>query len=45
MVASADSVLGRPTVAVVCSTWRCRFVRSTLSESTIPIVPTPVAAR
>jgi len=37
--------LGRPTLAVVCSTWRCRLETSTTSPSMSPSVPTPAAAR
>ena len=42
---TADSTFGRPTSAVVCRIWRCRFVTSTRSKSTIPIFPMPAAAR
>ena len=45
MVAAADSVFGLPTDALVWRIWRWRFDRSTTSESTSPIVPTPAAAR
>ena len=31
--------LGMPTRSVVCSTWRCKFERSTTSASTMPKVP------
>ena len=41
----ADSVFGMPIDAIECSTWRCRFDSSTVSASTIAIVPTPAAAR
>ena len=34
-----------PTVALPWMIWRCRFERSALSLSTMPIVPTPAAAR
>ena len=37
--------LGIPMRSVVWMTWRCRLERSTVSSSTIPIVPTPAAAR
>src|SRR5215217_5934568 len=41
----ADSSFGRPTSFVPCTICRCRFVTSTTSKSTSPIVPTPAAAR
>ena len=41
----ADTTLGRPTSSVSWRSWRCRFVRSTLSKSRMPSVPTPAAAR
>ena len=43
--ALADSSFERPMSAVVCRLWRCRSDRSTTSKSTMPIVPTPAAAR
>ena len=48
---SARSVLpptrssASPMRSVVCRIWRCRFVSSTTSASTMPSVPTPAAAR
>src|SRR5438445_38984 len=41
---SADWSLDTPTRDVPCRIWRCRFVWSTTSKSTMPIVPTPAAA-
>src|SRR6187200_1000895 len=41
----ADSSFGRPTSFEPCTIWRCRFVTSTTSKSTSPIVPTPAAVR
>jgi hypothetical protein len=45
IVARADSVFFCPTRAVEWMIWRWRFDMSTTSKSTIPIVPTPAAAR
>ena len=45
MAAVADTTFLWPTRSVVWITWRWRFERSTTSKSTIPIVPTPAAAR
>src|SRR2546421_686912 len=42
---SAESTFGTPTRSVVWMTWRWRLERSTTSLSTMPIVPTPAAAR
>ena len=44
-VSFAETIFGRPTSAVWCSTCRCRFERSTTSNSTRPIFPTPASAR
>ena len=41
----ADSTLRSPTRSVVWMIWRCRLLTSTTSKSTMPIVPTPAAAR
>ena len=41
----ADSAFGRPMSDWPWMTWRCRFDSSTSSNSTIPSVPTPAAAR
>src|SRR6186997_3739 len=41
----ADSSFGRPTSFEPCTICRCRFVTSTTSKSTSPIVPTPAAVR
>src|SRR5699024_162476 len=43
--AAAATAFARPTSAVVNSTWRCRFVPSTVSGSKSVISPTPAAAR
>ena len=45
LILSIDSTLGFPTSAVVWMTCLCRLERSTTSASTIPIFPTPAAAR
>ena len=45
IVRRAESVFGSPSEFVECTIWRCRFVSSTTSASTIPSVPTPAAAR
>ncbi len=42
---TADAIFERPTSAVVCRIWRCRFVTSTVSKSTMPSFPIPAAAR
>ena len=44
-LAWADSSLDVPRVEVPCTICRWRLVRSTTSKSTIPMVPTPAAAR
>ena len=41
----AESTFGEPSVSSEWAICRCRFVSSTMSASTIPIVPTPAAAR
>jgi hypothetical protein len=41
----AESTFFVPMRSVVWMIWRWRFERSTTSKSTIPIVPTPAAAR
>src|ERR1700687_262962 len=41
----AASVLGLPTSPELNVTWRCKFVKSTISKSTRPRRPTPAAAR
>ena len=45
MVSAAESTFFLPISFVVWITCRCRLDRSTTSASTIPIVPTPAAAR
>jgi hypothetical protein len=45
MRARAESTFDCPTDVVSWTICRCRFVTSTASKSTIPIVPTPAAAR
>ena len=45
IVISAESTFGMPMRSVVWMTWRWRLERSTTSSSTMPIVPTPAAAR
>ena len=42
---AAESTFGVPMRSVVWMTWRWRLERSTTSSSTMPIVPTPAAAR
>ena len=37
----AEASLERPTSVVPCRIWRCRLLRSTVSKSTMPMVPTP----
>ncbi len=44
-VSFAESSFGGPTSEVPCRIWRCRLLTSTTSKSTMPIVPTPAAAR
>ena len=41
----ADSALGRPMSLWPWMIWRCRLDSSTMSNSTMPSVPTPAAAR
>src|SRR5439155_46579 len=41
----ATSIFLRPTSLVPYNTWRCRFVSSMTSKSTIPRRPTPAAPR
>ena len=41
----ADSAFGRPISDWPWMIWRCRFDSSTVSNSTMPSVPTPAAAR
>lgn len=41
----SDLVLGCPTVNELCPTCLCKLVKSTLSESNNPRVPTPAPAR
>ncbi|CAD5948302.1 protein of unknown function [Streptomyces sp. KY75] len=41
----ADCALDRPMSAWLWMIWRCRFDSSTSSNSTMPSVPTPAAAR
>ena len=41
----ADSAFDRPTSLCPWMIWRCRFDSSTASNSTMPSVPTPAAAR
>jgi hypothetical protein len=45
MVALAESAFQSPSVSVEWAIWRWRFEASTRSSSTMPIVPTPAAAR
>ena len=45
IVLRAESTFFSPTRSVVWMIWRWRFERSTTSKSTMPIVPTPAAAR
>jgi hypothetical protein len=45
IVAFAESAFQSPSVSVECAIWRWRFDASTRSSSTMPIVPTPAAAR
>src|SRR5712691_9812857 len=45
MAPFADSTFGSPSDSVECTIWRCRFDSSTTSASTIPMRPTPAAAR
>jgi hypothetical protein len=42
--AAAECTLAVPTSACPCTYWRCRLLSSTVSSSTMPIVPTPAAA-
>src|SRR5712692_9355536 len=44
-VVAADSTLGRPMSSLPWSSWRWRLEASTVSKSTMPILPTPAAAR
>ncbi len=41
----ADSTLGCPIVASLCSVWRCRFESETVSKSSSVRLPTPALAR
>jgi hypothetical protein len=41
----ADASFDRPTSGVPCSSCRCRLLVSTTSKSTMPMRPTPAAAR
>ena len=43
--AFAESTLRSPTRSRLCKIWRCKLDASTTSISTMPIVPTPAAAK
>ena len=42
---SALLSFGLPTSGVKWMIWRCRLLKSTVSNSTMPMVPTPAAVR